>query len=107
DHAIAEAEKINVKAENFALISDLTNTIQIGDLLILEDNNLFIRELKEGKVNEKLRKMIDSDIVESSNGLKELKFEITSKEKQQIERMLRQERRAIHAVEVINTDVGV
>lgn len=105
-HSVTEAERINQKEDSFALISDLTNIIQIGDLFILEDTTLYIKELKEGKVNDNLLHVISQINDNKSFDSDKLKSEFTVKEQKQISRMLRQERRATQAVDVINNDEG-
>ena len=44
---------------NFALISDLTSFIDIGDILLLQDNQVIPIELKEGKTNEEVFNFIN------------------------------------------------
>lgn len=56
-HALQVASIINQKPENFALITDITNFIQIGDLIVLKDDQLGVLELKDGKVNNELMKL--------------------------------------------------
>jgi len=43
---------------NFALISDLSSFIDIGDILLLKDNQVIPIELKEGKTNEEIFSLI-------------------------------------------------
>src|SRR5690606_807424 len=58
DHAISISNKINEDPMSFALISDITGFVQIGDLLVLDKNGLGIVELKEGKVNAKIQQFL-------------------------------------------------
>ncbi|MBI5021556.1 MAG: hypothetical protein HZB59_08980 [Ignavibacteriales bacterium] len=52
EHAMQVAEQINKTPSDFALISDLTSFVQIGDLLVRHGKVFGIMELKEGKVND-------------------------------------------------------
>ncbi len=106
-HAIEVSDQINEKPLNFALLSDLTSYIQIGDLLIKSGNKLGIMELKEGKVNDQIndffRKMESEDREINEEQLEEVFDETTIK---QAKRMLRQKVRAENAAQVINEDIG-
>lgn len=108
EHAIQVAEEINQTPSDFALISDLTSFVQIGDLLIRHGKVIGIMELKEGKVNDlitKFFKEIDKDGEEiTDEHLKERFDETTIK---QIKRMQKQKQRAIRATDVINNDKGI
>jgi len=53
--SIKIADKINEAQNSFALISDLTSFVQIGDLLVRSDNKISIIELKEGKINKEIK----------------------------------------------------
>lgn len=107
NHAVESAAKINENPLSFALLTDITNSIQIGDLLISEDNNIRIEELKEGKVNEKLNVIIDeientkleTDTIENQG--------FDKNTKKQIERMIRQRKRIKQTKAVIENDKGI
>ena len=61
-HDLEIVDKIfNSNKLQFPLISDLTSFIQVGDILLidLEKKQLGVIELKEGKVNDKIEKIID------------------------------------------------
>ncbi|GEP52801.1 hypothetical protein FNO01nite_34730 [Flavobacterium noncentrifugens] len=108
DHAIKVANEINKSPENFALLSDLTHFVQIGDLLVRTDKNVGIMELKEGAVNEKIADLIKK-MHDPEFPIEELKSEISSYDKnttKQLDRVLRQQERAFRAIEVINKDEG-
>jgi len=105
--AIEAAEKINEEPSSFALLSDLTNYIQIGDLLVRKEARLSVVELKEGVVNDTLQNFFDSTekpIHEITD--EELKEKFDEKTVGQAKRMLRQKIRMGQAEEVINTDKG-
>lgn len=108
EHALQVAEQINKTPSDFALISDLTSFVQIGDLLVRHGKVFGIMELKEGKVNDliadffKETEKTTEPITDDS--LKEKFDETTIK---QIKRVQRQQERAIRAVDVINNDKGI
>lgn len=108
EHALEVAAIINRNPDNFALITDITNFIQISDLIVLKDNQLGILELKDGKVNDELIKLkkeyFTSDNVEEK--LKEIGNNLDSKKLKQFNRMLRQDMRMIQTIEVLNDDEG-
>jgi len=108
EHAIKEADKLNEYSGNFALISDLTSFIQIGDLLVADKKKgLYITELKEGKTNEKIRKCIDMTLENGGIPCQSFQSSFSETEHKQMQRMLRQDLRAQQATEVINTDKGI
>lgn len=108
EHAIQTAEEINKNPNDFALISDLTSFVQIGDLMIRHDKIIGIMELKEGKVNDQINEFFGNiekaGITVSDDELKEKFDEKTLK---QVKRMLRQQERTVRATEVINKDKGI
>lgn len=108
EHTIEIADSINKNPNDFALISDLTGFIQIGDLLIKKDGKVGIMELKEGKVNDSIRDFFEAmehkgEIFNEDTLVKQFD-DITVK---QIKRMQRQKERAIRATDVINNDKGI
>ncbi|MHB8057274.1 MAG: hypothetical protein ACYDHC_05195 [Desulfuromonadaceae bacterium] len=92
----------------FALISDLTSFVQVGDLLVMDaDAGLAIVEVKEGEKNKKL--------MEFAHFLSESKCERAlhyfSKEEgvksfEQLGRMLRQNARMSHVEELMNSGMS-
>jgi hypothetical protein len=56
---LTAANDINKNSEKFALISDLTCNIQIGDLLVITQEQYEIIEIKTGKKNEEALRLID------------------------------------------------
>ncbi|WP_147293582.1 hypothetical protein [Chryseobacterium indoltheticum] len=107
-HVKNVADKINEDPLQFALISDLTNFVQIGDLVIKRKNGVGISELKEGKINEELieikNKIYQSDISNEiiNNTIKEL----DKKKLEQLQRMLKQDARMQDAIDVVNNEEG-
>jgi hypothetical protein len=108
EHAIQTAEAINKNPKDFALISDLTSFIQIGDLLIRHEKIIGIMELKEGKVNEQIKEFFER-IEKSGEAISddELKEKFDEKTIKQVKRMQRQQERAVRATDVINNDKGI
>nr|WP_294898884.1 hypothetical protein [uncultured Pedobacter sp.] len=107
-HAITVASKINQLHENFALISDLTHFVQIGDLLVRTSRGLSLMELKQGTVNAKIADLVKK-IHNPDSHLQEIEEEISTFDLntiKQLDRVLRQQERAGRAVEVINNDQG-
>ncbi|MGN7986055.1 hypothetical protein ACTJKC_01880 [Pedobacter sp. 22226] len=106
EHAIKISDQLNEDPGTFALISDLTSYVQIGDLLVTDSKKgLYITELKEGKTNERIREFIDLSL---QNGMPCPGFQsdFSEKERKQMQRTLRQDLRAQQATEIINTDRG-
>lgn len=107
-HAKSVADGINKSPEKFALISDITHSIQVGDLLIIDRNKVGVMELKEGKVNDKLG-ALKNVLYDTDVDLEEIKKEVsklTLSEIKQFERMLKQDDKLLKTVEVMNTDKG-
>ncbi|MCD6318031.1 hypothetical protein J7M02_03070, partial [Candidatus Aerophobetes bacterium] len=52
-------ERINKEKDRFALMSDITSTVGIGDILVWGPEGLKIIEVKESKINEKILKLIE------------------------------------------------
>ena len=108
EHAIQTAEEINKDPNDFALISDLTSFVQIGDLLIRHDKIIGIMELKEGKVNDQIKEFFGN--LENAGRTvsdEELKENFDDKTIKQVKRMQRQQERAVRATNVINNDKGI
>lgn len=107
-HAISVANQINQNPENFALLSDITNFVQIGDLLIRHDNKVGIMELKEGKVNDLIADFFDNlEKEETKSDATEFLQKLDKKTIEQMQRVLRQKERTIRAIDVINKDKGL
>jgi len=106
--SIKVADKINEAQNSFALISDLTSFVQIGDLLVRSDNKISIIELKEGKINKEIKDYLN-DFESTSNEISEddLKSRFDTNTVKQVQRIQRQNKRAERAIDVINNDKGV
>lgn len=108
EHALEVASIINQNPDDFALITDITNFIQISDLIVLKDNQLGILELKDGKVNDELMKLkteyfASTDVEEK---LKEIQTNLDPKKLKQFFRMLKQDIRMIQTIQILNEDEG-
>ncbi|MFC0263811.1 hypothetical protein [Fontibacter flavus] len=107
-HAIKVAEEINKSPLNFALISDLTHFVQIGDLLIKQSNLVGLMELKEGKVNEQINLFFEELRLKKQPINEEiLKNRFDENVLKQALRMNRQKERTEKIIEIINTDKGI
>ncbi len=107
EHAIKVAEKINENPNDFALISDLTGFIQIGDLLVRHNNFIEIIELKEGKINHEIKQFFESiEKTEKKITEEDLEKKFDTTTIKQIKRMQRQKERAFNATNIINNDKG-
>lgn len=105
-HAIESADSINKNLLDFALLSDLTNTIQIGDLLVRRIDSVEIIELKEGKVNDKITKILDTAEA-GGQSIEEIDFAaFDSKTAAQARRMVRQRIKKLNAEDVMRNDFG-
>lgn len=102
DSHIEEMEKLNSSTRQFALLSDLTSGLRIGDLFLVnkEKQKSFI-EVKEGSVN--------TEILEAKNSNNDERIQeiMSSKSKsKQLKRMERQEKRAHEALKMIRNEEG-
>lgn len=106
--AIEESNIINTEPLDFALISDLTHFVQIGDLLVRRKNEFCIMELKEGKVNQQITKFFESneDLKDSTIDQK-LKEKFDNTTIKQFKRVQRQIQRGTRAVKIIKDDEGI
>jgi len=109
------AIKTNLEAANlwnsdhpydFALVSDLTTYIEVGDLLIRFNTGkkfkLLIVEIKLGDINQSLCNIIDSGKSNDPNVIS--KFDRTTSK--QLGRMIKQKERRDHIVEMVAKDKG-
>ena len=96
-------------SNTFVLINDLTSFIQIGDVVMLNDNNKkCIYELKEGDVNEELFRIIED--VSKTQCLEHLSKELKDKDKvfvKQFERAVKQTIKVYQTKQTINRGYGI
>ena len=100
------ANEINSNPNNFVLLTDITNYVQIGDLFGIVDGNLVLIEVKEGEKNYKI---ID-DLRSISSGIdaREFlnKYKESTKDLEQIRRIIKQKKVVNDVITIINTDKG-
>lgn len=93
--------------QSFALISDLTSFVQIGDILQNTPKGIYIIEAKEGEKNEIAREILDYlNLPDDINYDEVFPDSFDKKMKEQVKRMHRQDVRAKRAKEVINKGIG-
>lgn len=97
--------------KSFALLSDITSFIQIGDVLILDSNlkGIGILELKEGKTNEEILDFIET-LKDTKECQKKLIFDFLrekgEKKFKQFMRSLKQDIRNLSTISIINKSYG-
>lgn len=93
----------------FALMSDLTSFVQVGDLLVKQSNgNVAIIEVKEGEKNEQIGDFLDTFAeAPSYDALRSFYEQHGPKGYQQLMRMTRQVARMSAITSLINKDEGV
>lgn len=93
---------------NFALISDLTSFIDIGDILLMEGNQVIPLEVKEGKTNEEIFKFITS-IAKKETDICPYSLVTNPTEKffKQADRVVKQMHRAHKLIEFLKYEKGV
>lgn len=110
ESCIRTAETLTNESQgNFALISDLSSFIQVGDLLLINpEEGIKLIELKEGKENEKIGNIIDEYSKNKCARYLYLALENQNpKFKDQFSRYTNQIKTGIEVANVINTGKGV
>lgn len=102
ESVISVAQKINENPLDFALLADITNVVQVGDLIIIENGTLSLAEVKEGKINDELL-----DVLYSSDPMKQITNIKDSKKVKQLQRMINQKERMEKVEQIINTGHGI
>lgn len=106
-------EEVNIINQSnplsFALISDLTSFVQVGDIL-KRDTSAFIKiiEVKEGKANQKVAAIIEDELLVEKDGLNFARLEGVhgTHLAQQVRRTYRQWTKGARVEEIINTGRG-
>jgi hypothetical protein len=102
------ADRINNNPRDFALLTDLTSYVQIGDLLVVQHGMVSVAEVKEGEKNiqniEIIRELgpemiLPPDIAE--------KHQLDDKDMDQLKRQLRQLQEMENFTNILRTDKGV
>lgn len=101
---------------SFALLSDITSFIQIGDALIFnyedktnEDKTIIVVELKEGRTNETIREAVNNfyKIGRCEKYRHLFKEEHGEKALEQFERMMKQDLKGSRLAQVLNEGEGI
>ncbi|MCU7550426.1 hypothetical protein OCK74_14995 [Chitinophagaceae bacterium LB-8] len=104
----AVADKINERELDFALITDITSYVQIGDLLCTIDNQVVLGEVKEGKRNLEILEVLgEVNEGEATMDEMQIKYSLTKKDMEQLLRQMKQEAELKNVTDIINTDKGI
>jgi hypothetical protein len=101
---VNEAEKINRDPDSFALITDITSCLGMGDMLVTRKGRMAIVEVKEGKVSELIGKLLTKPSTVNDGDLDALRKLSPAKVLDQAERYRRQTAAAENAIQYIQTD---
>lgn len=110
ESAVLAAKEINSNPLNFVLITDVTNNVQVGDLIGFIDGNFTIIEVKEGQKNIEVLEIIDEL---SSNPTPAKSKEILDKVSEDpkflehLMRTLKQGETLENIHKILNTDKGI
>lgn len=110
ESCIRAAERLSNESHNsFALISDLSSFIQVGDLLLMNpDEGIKLIELKEGKENEKVANIIEEYSKNQCDRYLYLALENeTPKFKDQFSRFANQIKIGAEVATILNTGKGI
>jgi len=104
---LATADGINSNPDNFVLLTDITNWVQMGDLFGYKDGNMVLIEVKEGEKNIEIL----NDLNEFSKSQMAVdsffqKYKYRPHELNQIKRILKQNKVAKDELKIINSDKG-
>ncbi len=101
------ADEINSNPDNFVLLTDITNYIQIGDLIGVVDGKRRIIEVKDGEKNNEIVDDLD-DVYNSKLSVYDFfeKYGERPKDIEQIRRILKQEEAVEDEINIIRTDMG-
>ena len=105
---VSVANEINKQEADFALISDITSYIQIGDLLCIIDKKVVIAEVKEGKRNYEIIEVL-GEINKGVLTVEEAKtkHELSETDIKQLQRQIKQEEAMRNITNIINNDEGI
>ncbi len=106
--AIKVAEDINSNPKNFVLITDLTNNVQVGDLIGFIDCEFSVIEIKEGEKNLKVLQIIE-DLSKNKKTPKEVFDDFSEEPKmlEQLSRTLKQHQTLQEVHQILSNDKGV
>jgi len=100
------ADEINADENSFALINDLTSILGVGDLLIAQNGRVELAEVKEGRINELISKLIEENLHNDPEVLNELSKAHGSYIADQIKRFGKQKETMDAVIEYMNTGIG-
>lgn len=109
-HDLKVVEEIfNSDKTTFPLVNDITSFIQVGDLLVreLDSPDIKLIELKEGKVNDEIAKIVEE--YEEIPCDRRLHYQLEDKDekfKKQFNRYVKQKSTALNKAKIINTGSG-
>lgn len=107
DYVIDFSNKINANPDAFCLISDITNNIQLGDCLIVDEEGIKVSEIKSGEANFKALNVIkENELTESGFDEEKLKKVFDDKFIKQLKRMLAQNAKTERASKIIQDNKG-
>jgi hypothetical protein len=101
---VNQADEINSDPNSFALITDITSCLGMGDLIIAQNGRIAIVEVKEGKVSEFIGKMLMEPSTVGDSDLSTLRKLSPAKVLDQTERFRRQTATTKNAIQYIRTD---
>ena len=101
---INQADEINSDPDSFALITDMTSCLGMGDLIVVKNGRTAIVEVKEGKVNERIGKMLKEPPTMDDEDLSTLRKLSPTKVLDQTARFARQIATAKNAIQYVRTD---
>lgn len=108
ESVVLAAEQFNSEAAEFALITDLSVYIQLDDLMVRKgDGSIQFVEVKEGEINRKIMKTIDS-IINTDIPIEEILGDIKGNLKtlQQYDRNFKQVGKTISTLGILQNDKG-
>ncbi len=104
---IAAVNEINKDPDKFALITDLSHYVQLGDVMEISAKGLQFYEVKEGKKNHQVLTLIKSILKQESTINEAVKEPYFNKDfGGQLKRTVNQLHNANRIIDIINTDEG-
>ena len=102
------ADQINSNPMNFVLITDLTNNVQVGDLIGLINGEFVVIEVKEGKKNYEVLEII-KELGSNQTTQEEVieKFKTEPKFIDHLQRTIKQHITLQNVHEILSTDTGI
>ncbi|EDM38891.1 hypothetical protein PBAL39_22500 [Pedobacter sp. BAL39] len=108
ESVISAANELNKDPLAFALITDLSAYIQVGDILMTDGKDaLHFIEVKQGRKNHEIIQVMD-DVLKSDKSMEEIFKDIKHDKKtiQQLDRNMKQFSGMFSLMEILNTDKG-